>query len=83
MAVEKVELEEMRIAASAELERVLRDHARRRWQFEQDNQDPTIIYVGLVVVAILFGVSWWMLNRMRCDFFYSDIPFTSQRYTCR
>ncbi len=83
MAVEKVGLEEARIAASAELERVLRDHAQRRRQFQQEHQDPTIIYVGLVVVSILFGLSWWMLDRMRCDFFYSDIPFTSQRYKCR
>jgi hypothetical protein len=83
MAVEKIGVEEMRIVASTELDRVLRDHSRRRREFEREHQDPAILYVGLLVVSILFGVSWWMLDRMRCDFFYSDIPLSSHRYTCR
>jgi len=74
--------EEIRAAASAELERVLRDHSQRRHRFKQEQQSPTILYFGLLVVAILFIVSWLMLDRMRCDPFYSDIPL-SRRYTCQ
>lgn len=99
-----------RAAATAELERVLRDHSQQRRQLEQLRSEPmpkfelpqqseqhrrfdelqrfeqrprTILYIGLAVVAVLFVVSWVMLDHMRCDIFYSDVPFSSHRQSCR
>jgi hypothetical protein len=74
--------ETLRRAALAELERVVRDHARERRQIERENDNPNVLICGLVVVLVLFEVSWLMLDRMRCDPFYSDIPL-SRPYACR
>jgi hypothetical protein len=52
-------------------------------RIERRSHGHAILYAGLAVVVVLFVVSWVMLDLMRCDFFYSDLPFSSHHHLCR
>ncbi|MGP0059795.1 MAG: hypothetical protein ACLPID_10970 [Beijerinckiaceae bacterium] len=74
---------EARAAVAADRERVLKQHAERNRRIEQELQNPIVFALSLLVVLLLLGAAWFMVDQMRCDPFYSDISHTRLRNTCQ
>jgi hypothetical protein len=74
---------EARAAAAADRERVLKQRAERNRRIEQELQNPAVFGFSLLVVLLLLAAAWFIVDRMRCDPFYSDISHSRLRKTCQ
>jgi hypothetical protein len=74
--------DEARAAVAKDHERARKAHAEQKDLIEQEPHNPLAFYIGLLVVAILFIVTWFMIDRMRCDSFYSNAGF-SRLHVCK
>jgi hypothetical protein len=72
---------EFHVAAATDRLHHIVANERTRHEMEQESLSPTPFYIGLFAVLFLLVAGWFILDRMRCDSFYSTIPL-AKRASC-
>jgi hypothetical protein len=75
-------LDEVRAAAAADRERALAERAERDRRIEREHLNPVAFAFGLLAVMLLLLVGWFVVDRMRCDPFYSNAGL-ARLHACR
>lgn|GEM_PF-3267839 len=72
--------EEIRAAAEADRKRALKAHVKQNDGARQGYDDPAGFSVGLLALLLFLAACWLIIDKMRCDPFYSTVvrlPFHS------
>lgn len=71
-----------RAAVAKDRELARKTHAEQKHHIEHEPHNPIAFYIGLLAVALLFIVTWFIVDRMRCDPFYSNAGL-SHLHVCK
>jgi hypothetical protein len=71
-----------RAAVANDRERARKAHAERKEPIEQEPYHPIVFFIGLLVAALLFIAIWFIVDRLRCDPFYSNAGF-ARLHVCK